>query len=127
NYLEGAGKIVHPQQRGYVVSPANTFIATSGTAMQPFPLNRGIPASQFEYYTWRDTGLTGVGGENGAGAILAIESLVVFGTSVPAGTPYAAGEVPTIGLPLLMEYRCYPDAGALGLNAFDISLAINSS
>jgi hypothetical protein len=38
-----------------------------------------------------------------------------------------AFEVETIGLALLMEFRCWPDDEALGLNAFDISLAANSS
>jgi hypothetical protein len=32
--------------------------------------------------------------------------------------------VPTIGLPLLMEFRCYPDDAALGLNSLDVSIAI---
>jgi hypothetical protein len=42
--------------------------------------------------------------------------------------PYGAGSVPSIGLPLLMEFRCFPDSGALGLNSFDISLAnLNSA
>jgi len=40
---------------------------------------------------------------------------------------YPAGLVPTIGLPLLMEFRCYPDDGAFGLNGFTIALACNSS
>src|SRR5262249_16366126 len=35
--------------------------------------------------------------------------------------------VPTIGLPLLIENRCYPSSAGLGLNSFDVSLAINSS
>ena len=35
--------------------------------------------------------------------------------------------MPTAGLPLLMEYRCYPSDSGIGLNPLDISLAINSS
>jgi len=35
--------------------------------------------------------------------------------------------VPSIGLPLLAEYRCYPSTTGVGLNSIDISLAINSS
>ncbi len=130
NYLDSTpvdGTLVHPQQRGYVVSPANMFTAASGTAMQPFPLNRGIPASEFQYYTWRDTAMAGTGGSASSGAIQRIESLVVHGNTLPAGVPYSAGEVPTIGLPLMVEYRCYPDSNALGLNLLDVSLAINSS
>ncbi|MCC6409538.1 MAG: hypothetical protein IT453_20435, partial [Planctomycetes bacterium] len=44
-----------------------------------------------------------------------------------AGVPYSKDHVPTIGLPLLMEFRCYPNGGAAGLNDFQIALAINSS
>lgn len=125
--INDPGTIVHPRERGYTVSPANMFTAESGTFMQPFPLNRGIPLSQYRYYTWRDTSKLAVGAPNGKGAILEQESFIVFGGSIPAGTPYPVNQVPTVGLPLLMEFRCYPDDNALGLNAFDISLAVNSS
>ena len=37
------------------------------------------------------------------------------------------GLAAVIALPLLMEYRCFPDPTALGLNAFDVNLAINTS
>ena len=33
-----------------------------------------------------------------------------------------SGQVPTIGLPLMMEFRCYPDSGALGLTGETVSL-----
>jgi len=46
---------------------------------------------------------------------------------LPSGVPYAPGSVPTIGLPLLLEFRCYPDAATGGLNRFDISLASANS
>jgi hypothetical protein len=53
---------------------------------------------------------------------------VVMGQSSScAGCPYPQGQVPSLGLPLLMEFRCFPAAGALGLNALDVSLAVNSS
>ena len=35
--------------------------------------------------------------------------------------------MPTVGLPLLMEFRCYPDAQAFGLNGFKVNIALNSS
>jgi hypothetical protein len=130
NYLDATndpGSIVHPQERGYTVSPANMITAASGTLMQPFPLNRGLPPSQWRHYTWRDTALLAVGAPQSAGAILAIENFIVFGGTGTTGQPYPSGQVPTIGLPLLMEFRCYPDSSALGLNAFDVSLAVNST
>lgn len=135
NYMDpinDPGTIVHPQERGYTVLSSNMFTAESGTPMQPFPLNQGLPISEWKTYTWRDTALLAKGGAQGPGAILEIENFIVFGGSSMPGVPYPPGTVnqpgvPTVGLPLLMEFRCYPDSGALGLNAFDISLAVNSS
>lgn len=131
--INDPGTIVHPQERGYTVSPSNMITAESGTLMQPFPMNRGLPVSQWKTYTWRDTSLLAKGGAQGPGAVLAIENFIVFGNPNPplTGIPYPPGTVaspgvPTVGLPLLMEFRCYPDSSALGLNAFDISLAVNS-
>jgi hypothetical protein len=37
------------------------------------------------------------------------------------------GQVPSIGLPLLIEIRCFPTARGVGQNPLDVSLAINSS
>ena len=42
----------------------------------------------------------------------------------PNPGPWGAGNVPTIGLPLLWEIRCYPDDGALGLNQFDLGTVV---
>ncbi len=117
-------RVVHPRARGYALNPGDRFTTLTGTVMMPFPMNREVPASQFEYYTWRDTSVLARGGASSPGAPTQIEANVL-GTS-PIGA-YPAGFVPTIGLPLLMEFRCYPDAGALGLNAFDVSIAASSS
>jgi hypothetical protein len=115
---------VHPRALGYTINPADKFTAGTGTVMMPYPLNRTIPPSQFQYYTWRDTALQAKGAPNGAGAELAIVTQVQGGTP---GDPYAPGAVPTIGLPLLMDFKCFPDSSALGLNALDVSIAINTS
>lgn len=118
-------RVVHPRQRGYTVNPADRFTATTGTQMMPWPLNRGLPPDQFVYYTWRDTAIQTKKAPNGAGAEMGI---VVDTTGMgTAGVPYPAGQVPTIGLPLLMEFKCFPDATALGLNSLDVNVAINSS
>lgn len=121
-------RTVHPGAHGhvgYTVSPSEVFLSSTGTPMVPFPLNRGIPATQYSYYTWRDTSLRARGGTaQSPGVELPIVSAA---TGQPHVTYYAGGAVPTFGLPLLMEFRCYPDSGALGLNAFDVSLAANSS
>lgn len=111
---------VHPRERGYIVSAADRYTSATGTVMVPFPLNRGIPQSQARYYTWRDTSIIEVGGADSAGAELAIANNVAPETR-PLGDPFQPAAVPTVGLPLLMEFRCYPDDGILNANAFDVS------
>lgn len=119
---------VHDRGRGYTVNPADRYTATSGTRLMPWPFNRGLSIAQKTYYTWRDTALQTKGAPvDSPGAELQIV-ISILGLTPPAGVPYGTNNVPTIGLPLLMEFRCFPDSGALGLNAFDISLAnLNSA
>lgn len=130
NYMdstEDPGTVMHSRENGYVVNPGDLFIGQgNGSNMIPFPANQDVPVDEFIYYTWRDTSLLAVGGNNGAGAILDIEDSILFGGGGSVKT-YLPNAVPSVGLPLLMEFRCYVDTGALGLNAFDISLAVNSS
>ena len=50
---------------------------------------------------------------------------IVLGEELsPAGLA-GAGAIPSVGLPLLMEFRSYPSSISLGLNPLDISLALN--
>ena len=115
--------VVHPRALGYTVNPADLYLNANGTPMMPFPLNRGsVPATT---YTWRDTAILHEGAYNGGGIPTPVEELL--GIDGPAGSIAAPGSVPSIGLPLLLEYRCYPSDSGLGLNGFDVSLAINSS
>lgn len=128
NYLDpqnDGGKVMAPRDEGYAVNPADLFTAESGTFMMPWPVNTDVPIEQFRYYTWRDTAILGLGGPQGGGAML-FQEVAVLGQGT-VGVPWPAGQVPTSGLPLLIEVRCYPDDNGLGLNAFDISLAANSS
>jgi hypothetical protein len=117
-------RVVHAKEKGYSVQPVDAFVASTGTLMMPYPLNRGVPTSQFVRYTFRDTGLLAVGGSNGGGVETFINS---FATGSPVVTSYPVGKVPSLGLPLLMEFRCYPDDNAFGLNGFKVNLALNSS
>ena len=80
--------------------------------------------SDYVYYTWRDTALTAVGGPGGEGVDIGI--LGQLGLPSQPGL-FAKDEVPSIGLPLLMEFRTYPDSMAFGLNGFKVNLAINTS
>ena len=124
---EDPASVVHPRNLGYTVNPANLYTATSKTLMIPYPWNEDKAIEDYTYYTWRDTAILALGGNNGAGAPLAQEGMVTGGGGGMGQPLYAASAVPTIGLPLLMEFRVYPHDAALGLNAFDISLACNSS
>ena len=106
------------------MSPTDLYQASSGTNMLPFPLNEDVPVEAYRYYTWRDTSITALGGASGGGVPLDQEIAVL---GIPGNKDYIVNNVPTAALPLLMEFRCYPSEEALGLNAFDISLAANSS
>lgn len=123
-------RVVHPRVRGYTVNPAERVLSASGASfVMPWPLNQGIPASSYQYYTWRDTALTAKGavGDSPGAQLRQFCELVLGQTNSCTGCPYPQGQVPSLGLPLLMEFRCFPAAGALGLNALDVSLAVNSS
>jgi hypothetical protein len=127
NYLDVANdppKVVHVRNLGYDLNPADLFASAHGVPMMPWPLNRTIPMDQFKYYTWRDTSILSLGGPLNGGAELAIVSATSGGA--PTNT-FPTGLIPTIGLPLLMEFRCFPDNEATGLNSFDVSIATNSS
>lgn len=121
-------KTVHPGLHGvagYNVVPGDLFQADTGTFMMPYPFNRGIPVHDYTYWTYRDTTVQTRGGVTGTpGAELPIVNQVNQTTN---SIVYAANNIPTIALPILMEFACYPDTSALGLNSFDISLATASS
>ena len=118
-------KVMHPRSLGYQINPADLFVAATNTLLMPFPLNIG--AEELVTYTWRDTAALGRAGPGNAGVPMGIEVGVPLNLEDMAGVVAPPGQVPTFGLPLLMEYRCYPSSSGVGLNAFDISLAINSS
>ena len=118
-------KVVHPRTLGYAVNPADAFASSSGTVLMPYPLNRGLAAPVT--YTWRDTAVLAEAGPGNQGIPMDIEAGPPLFLETQAGTIAGAGSVPSLGLPLLIEYRCYPSDRGIGLNALDVSLAINSS
>jgi hypothetical protein len=135
NYLDPTNdplKIVHNRNLGYNLNPSDLFSSEHGVPMVPYPLNRTIPPNQFQYYTWRDTSVQSIGGPNLNSSVMGVPSsgaeltvnFFATGMGTP-GVPYASGHVPTVGLPLLMEFRCFPDNTALGLNTFDTNVAVN--
>ena len=112
---------------GYSFAQADVYQGPTGTKFVHWPMNRGVARALYTYYTWRDTALLTKGAPaDSPGAELPINNSVTA-TGLTNGQPFPTGQVPTIGLPILMEFRCYPDDAASGLNAFDISVATASS
>jgi len=117
NVLEpGGARVVHARSFGYRIDPALAFRSTSGTLMMPFPLQGGGG----EPFTWRDTALQGHGGQGGGGVPLGIEQ--TLDPSVSPGSVALAGQVPSFGLPLLLEFRVSP-SNAVGNNRFRLAVA----
>jgi hypothetical protein len=127
NILRGPGggqKIVHPRQLGYRIDSADIFVNPTGTFLIPFPLNRG--GGELSTYTWRDTAALDKHGIGGAGIPMNIETGPPLFLETGVGSVAGPGLVPSIGLPLLWEIRCYPSNSGLGLNSLDVSIPINT-
>lgn len=106
----------------YAFNNLDAFIVPgSGSTMVPYPIFED-DFGQRVTFTWRDTTIDQRAAPNGIGADPSILDQV-FGST--RRNFAAANQVPTIGLPLLMDYRVYPDTGSQsrGLNGFQISLA----
>jgi hypothetical protein len=120
-------KIVYSREFGYTISPGDIYAASTGTLMLPFPMNRSLPVSQFVYYTWRDTGLLARGAPNGGGSEVVYYAAILSGGGGAPLPIMSADRVESVGLPLLMEFRCYPDDKAQGMNIFDVAMAVTVS
>ncbi len=123
-----AQAVVHPKARGYVIDPAaKKFSGTGATTVMPYPLNETVPVSQYNYYTWRDTSLLEKGAVDpvmpGAELPIAVGLSGVGIVGCPFTNFLGENQAPSVALPLLMEFRCYPDTSALGLNSLDINAA----
>jgi hypothetical protein len=122
NYLD-APKVIHPRERGYTINPINAFTSAAGRILIPWPVNQGIPQSEFSYFTFRDTRVLAVGGPLSPGVPPA-RLFQLQGVMVPFPYNYIRERIPTIGLPLLMEFNCYPDNTVVGLNGFQVAQAL---
>jgi hypothetical protein len=118
-------KVVHPRTLGYRIDPLDTFSAISGTVLLPWPMNRG--SGPPTTYTWRDTTVLAKGGPLGGGVPLGVEVGAPLFLENSAGSFAEAFDVPSVALPLLMEFRCYPSSSGIGLNPLDINLAVNTA
>jgi hypothetical protein len=118
-------KIVHPRGSGYRIRPADRFVSATGTPLIPYPMNR--TGSEPVTFHWRDTAVLARAGDGGAGVPMHIEVSGPLFLETGLGSFAGPGHVPAVGLPLLMEFRCYPSATALGLNPVAINLASGAS
>ena len=119
-------RIVHPRDRGYTINPGDLFATLTGSLMMPYPFNRDLPPDERVYYTWRDSSFLDRTAALNNGAPPRVQ-LAALGIDVTVPSLYNQSQIQTIGLPLLMEFRCFPDDSASGLNSFDVNLASNSS
>ncbi len=111
----------------YTVDPlATVLMGTQQTSMQPW--------AEFETtYTWRDNtweDFEGLGGTNGDGLEPEVLDNVYGAGTVGANEPWATpGSIPSIGLPLMMDYMTYPslEGESTGLNGFQIFFTTNSA
>jgi hypothetical protein len=145
NVVEDPPTVVHADFNGYQIIPGDLFQSAGGTNFIPLPQNRGLQPAQKRYYTWRDTLVRTRGGPNGIG-IYPGRWLQLFpgaaqeifpgpdmmGNLTDCNLPAAgtaclnpfnsAGNIQTSGLPLLIEFDCFPSAGAQTQNLFDTSM-----
>jgi hypothetical protein len=121
----GSQTVVHERAFGYRVEPRDLFRSSSGTPLMPYPMQRA--GSALTTFTWRDTSVLTKGGDLGVGVPLDIEVGPPLALENEIGTFAGRGEVPSVGMPLLMEFRCYPSSMAIGLNALAVQLACNTS
>ncbi|MEC8495987.1 MAG: Ig-like domain-containing protein, partial [Planctomycetota bacterium] len=118
---------VHDRSLGYNLDPGDLETASTGLTFMPFPLNRDVAPEQRRYFTWRDCDNRARGG-GGNAPVDPRAYWIALGIN-PGSQPvvYSPGQVQTVGLPLLMEYRVIPDASAIGINGWDFNIAVNSS
>lgn len=143
--------IVHERDEGYFIDPIEKFKSDSQTLMFPYPMNKYRQPEDFLYWTFRDTAIEAVGGSD---PLIGLEppvlfdsfydktleppGLVGFGSSAVTSnlesdpriihTEIATGDlVPSFGLPILTEFRCYSSDDAIGINRLDTSLAMDPS
>ncbi len=113
--------IVHHRAFGYHITPSDAILNSHNTILMPFPFNRvGGP---FITFTWRDTAVLARGGGFGAGIPMGIEVDAPHFFEPAEGTIAGPSDIPSIGLPLLWEVRCFPQSNAIGTNALDMSMA----
>ncbi|MCP3917244.1 MAG: hypothetical protein GY711_16980 [bacterium] len=118
----GEPRIVHDRLLGYDVQPGDEYPAPGGLRLVPFPWNRTTPSTEWTHYTWRDTAIQTRAAN--AASVPPQQWFFALGLPLPPVTFYSPGNAQSAGLPLLMDFRCYPDDPSSGRNLFDTSLAV---
>lgn len=140
---EDPQRVVHPRHEGYSIHPGDLYVVNQNLRLLPFPMNTQVSPENYRYYTYRDTSIRVRGGDaiSGSPTVLWYQSKNIpvpcedpsMGACIPPPCTWAqgclfnplypAGEVQTVGLPLLMEFRCWQTNSASGTNYFDTSTA----
>ncbi len=126
--------IVHSRNLGYSINSLHASLSPNGQTLVPYPLDplAGGDVIPPETFTWRNTAALGVADPIGVGIPLSIEAdLGIAGFSpLPPHPPLSGGgirrqgNVPTIGLPLLIEIWTFPTTTALGLTRSNVGLPL---
>jgi hypothetical protein len=121
NFLAGSNPtIVHNRALGYTITVADVFATPQGFPLIPFPLNRGLGADVT--YTWRDTAILTLGADGDPTQMgFPLEAEQGTPNLPPIGSLGDFREVPSYGLPLLIEIKCFPSNRGLGMNRFDVN------
>ena len=110
----------------YSISQANVYLANGGVAMYPWP-------DFSQTFTYRDTSLplpdgnTLAGGNNATGTTVDNRGWGCPPRVVNEDRTYEKSLIPTIGLPLLMRYRCYVVGAEFGYNGSQVQIMVGSS
>ncbi len=104
----------------YQLTATKVFTATSG--------NKYMPWGDFTHtYTWRDTDITALANLDGPAYLGGKSSAGVPPDTVSGTKEYNAQFVPSIGMPLLARFRCYPRGNFFGANGFQVQIMCGSS
>ncbi|HEX9794004.1 MAG TPA: hypothetical protein VGC54_08480 [Planctomycetota bacterium] len=100
------------------INQVNVFQAASGSPMYPWP-------DFTDTYTWRDNAIPQSidGAPQGAG----VPPDVVLTANPALERVWTKDNVPSIGLPLLMWFKCYPRGNFFGSNGFQVQIMVGSS
>jgi hypothetical protein len=126
NNIFGFGYVPDPQDEvtvfdtEYRISDSTKYLNAGSNFMLPWP-------DFNQTYTYRDTDLPKPDGVNLMGGAQTGNAYGCPPETLGQPVVYVTGKIPSIGLPLLMRYRCYPRGQEFGFNGFQIQIMVGSS